>query len=99
VPIYGSVTTADIATSIRALLAHNDEAARITLSADNIKFVDLANSDDHTRVKHLGDFTIEISVKGTESPVRRKVHVVAEGSSKTDDRNELEHGVEKPVFS
>jgi ribosomal protein L9 len=79
VPIYGSVSTADIATSIKALLAHNDEAARITLSEENIKFVDIGDTDDPTKVKHLGDYNIAISLKGSTVSVSRKVHIVAQG--------------------
>lgn len=79
IPIFGSVSTADIVQEIRALLAHNDEAARITLDESDVKFVD-AGLEDPTRAKHLGIFPIEILVKGFDgSPVSRKVHVIAQG--------------------
>jgi hypothetical protein len=79
IPIFGSVSTADIVQEIRALLAHNDEAARITLDESDVKFVD-AGMEDPTRAKHLGTFLVEILVKGSDGwPVSRKVHVIAQG--------------------
>jgi hypothetical protein len=79
IPIYGSVSTTDIVQEIRTLLAHNDEAARITLDESDVKFVDV-ELEDPTRAKHLGTFPVEILVKGSDAwPVSRKVHVIAQG--------------------
>lgn len=81
IPIFGSVSTADIVQEIRSLLAHNDEAARITLDERDIEFVDV-KLEDPTRVKHLGMFAIKILVKGSDQwPVERKVQVIAQGES------------------
>lgn len=81
VPIFGSVSTVDIVQEIRALLSHNDEAARITLDESDIEFVDV-KMEDPTRAKHLGMFPIKILVKGSDAwPVERKVHVIAQGES------------------
>jgi hypothetical protein len=78
-PIYGSVSTTDIVQEIRTLMAHNDEAARITVDESDIKFVDV-ELEDPTRAKHLGTYHIEILVKGSDAgPVSRKVHVIAQG--------------------
>jgi hypothetical protein len=81
IPIYGSVSTTDIAQEIRKLLLHNDEAARITLNDDDVKFVDV-ELEDPTRVKFIGVYNVNISVKGSDAwPVTRKVHVIAQGAS------------------
>lgn len=81
IPIFGSVSTADIVQEIRSLLSHNDEAARITLDEGDIEFVDV-NLEDPKRVKHLGMFAIKILVKGSDQwPVERKIQVVAQGES------------------
>ncbi|QDS75276.1 hypothetical protein FKW77_000996 [Venturia effusa] len=80
-PIYGSVSKADIVQKIRSLLSHNDEAARIRLEESDIEFVDV-KLDDPTRVKHLGMFNVKILLKGSDQwPVERKVQVVAQGES------------------
>jgi len=76
VPIYGSVATPDIADSIKALLAENDEAARVVLTDEDIKFVG-PRGVDAIRVKHLGEYEVEIQVRGAPQPVRREVRVVA----------------------
>ncbi|TID24842.1 putative prephenate dehydrogenase [NADP(+)] [Venturia nashicola] len=81
VPIFGSVSTADIVQEIRSLLSHNDEAARITLDEDDIEFMDV-KLEDPSRIKHLGVFPIKILVKGSDQwPVERKIQVVAQGES------------------
>ena len=79
IPIYGSVSTTDIAQEIRTLLSHNDEAARITLDENDIKFVDV-ELEDPTRAKHIGVYSVSILVKGSDAwPVTRKVHINAQG--------------------
>ncbi|KAF2500144.1 hypothetical protein BU16DRAFT_534771 [Lophium mytilinum] len=76
VGIYGSVTTADVATSIRQSLANNDEAARVTLAENEIRFVEGLVDGETSRVKHLGKFKVEIQVKGAEQPLLRSVCVL-----------------------
>jgi ribosomal protein L9 len=78
VAIYGSVSTTDIANNIKDYVAYNDEASRVTLSDNDIRFVGLSELEETTRVKHLGEYEIEISIKGTEGRVKRKVLVIAQ---------------------
>lgn len=75
--IYGSVSTADIASTIKSALAHNDEAARVVLSENDIKFVTGHDEDDSSRVKRMGNFRVEIQVPGAEAPLTRQVRVRA----------------------
>jgi ribosomal protein L9 len=74
--IYGSVSTQDVAQYIRETIAYNDEAAQIQLNETNVKIVDPIEGDDATRIKHLGQYEVEITVKGADLVVRRKVAVL-----------------------
>jgi ribosomal protein L9 len=74
--IYGSVTTADVAASIRESLADNEEAARVILSENDIRFVEGLVDGETSRVKHLGKFKVEIHVKGAEKALPRSVRVL-----------------------
>ncbi|KAI9738910.1 MAG: hypothetical protein M1818_005223 [Claussenomyces sp. TS43310] len=76
VDIYGSVTTADIASQLKAILAENPEGARVVLSPEEISFVE--EGEEHDRVKHLGIFEIDIWVKGAPDAVRRTIKVNAQ---------------------
>jgi hypothetical protein len=73
--IYGSVTTADIAANLKAVLAEDDEGARVVLSSEDIAFVE--EQDERDRVKHLGIFEIVIRVKGATDDIRRTIKVNA----------------------
>ncbi|EME41888.1 hypothetical protein DOTSEDRAFT_177289 [Dothistroma septosporum NZE10] len=73
--IYGSVSTHDILVAARAAIAENDEAARVILAESDIRFMD-EEARTEGKVKHVGDFTIEIKVKGAERGVKRTVRVV-----------------------
>ena len=80
--IYGSVSTADIATSIKTILtarvADNPEIGRIVLNSEDIRLVQHeGENDDHERIKTLGEFNIEITIEGRQ-PVKRIVRVVAQ---------------------
>lgn len=75
--IYGSVSTHDVLVAMRAALAENDEAARVVLSEEDIKFMETAEGDTD-RVKHIGEYNIEMRAKGAETAVRRVVRVVAQ---------------------
>lgn len=83
--IYGSVSTQDIAQSIREQVAYNDEAAGIQLGESNVKIVDPIEGDDANRIKHLGQYEVEVSFKGADLIVRRRVAVIAprEGSAES----------------
>ncbi|KZF21143.1 hypothetical protein L228DRAFT_248915 [Xylona heveae TC161] len=78
VGIHGSVSTADIASSIKALLGGNQETARVVLSAEDIHFVGRRRQQgegETDRVKELGDFEVEIRLKGAPGVVRRTVSI------------------------
>jgi len=76
VSIYGSVSTADVVATVKAALARNDEAARVALSEEDIKFVGDTFGDDETRIKHLGDFEVEMRIRGAENVVKKVVRVL-----------------------
>lgn len=76
ISIYGSVSTADIANSIKEALAENEEAARVVISEGDVRFLNPKDDSDTTRVKHLGDYGIEITLKGAETSVTRTVKVL-----------------------
>ena len=69
--IYGSVNALDVLNLIRSLLANNEEASRIILYEDNIHFLNVRGDDDK-RLKHLGEFLINISVNGLPEAQRIK---------------------------
>ena len=75
IPIYGSVTTADIAEAVRACLPKTDEGAMVVLGADDVKIVRTDNETDAEidRFKTLGEFQVEIQVKGGEAVARTVV--------------------------
>ena len=75
--IYGSVSTADIAATLKAALAHNDEAARVILNEADVRFVAGAEEGDALRVKELGVFKVEIQLPGAAQPLVRNVRVKA----------------------
>ncbi|KAF1978609.1 hypothetical protein BU23DRAFT_550025 [Bimuria novae-zelandiae CBS 107.79] len=75
--IYGSVSIADVVTTIKSALAHNDEAARVILNEDDVSFVTGHEADDASRVKQLGTFKVEIKLPGAEEPLTRQVRVRA----------------------
>ena len=78
VTIFGAVSTADIAESIKAVLAATREGARVVIGAEDIAIAQ--NKDDEfghqdkgiegDRIKTLGDFQVEVRVKGGEAVVR-----------------------------
>ena len=85
VAIYGSVSAADVAIAVKAVLAANDEAARIVFADEDVKFVNvtvdgqaLAETD---KIKHIGEFEAEIRIKGAEAAVKKIVRVLPQESS------------------
>lgn len=76
--IYGSVSVQDVLVAMRAALGTNDEAARVALQDGDIAFVDLPKGDEAGKVKHVGEFGVEVRVKGAETLVRRTVRVIAQ---------------------
>lgn len=75
--IYGSVSSHDILVAVRAVMADNEEAARVVLQEGDIHIVDLLGGDgaETGKVKHVGDFVVEIKVRGSDKPLQRTVRV------------------------
>ncbi|KAI9661036.1 MAG: hypothetical protein M1821_009363 [Bathelium mastoideum] len=74
--IYGSVSIADVLSSVRAVLSNNDEASRIVLSEEDLTFQGGIAEDSRSAIKRLGEFTVSIQVKGAATPVRRTIRVL-----------------------
>lgn len=76
--IYGSVSPLDVVQALRAALAVDEDAKRVVLSEQDVQFVDLPETEGETAkvVKHTGDFEVEITVRGSDAPVRRIVRVL-----------------------
>ena len=81
--IFGSVSTGDIAESIKAVLAQTKEGARVVIGPEDISIL---KRDEETyeekgiegdRLKALGDFQVEVRVKGGD-PVVRTISVKAQ---------------------
>lgn len=77
--IYGSVSTHDILVAVRAAIATNDEAARVILTEQDIHLLDEAASKEG-KLKMVGDFTVELRLKGSDVPVKRTVRVIPQES-------------------
>lgn len=78
--IFGSVSTADMVDAIKAVLAEDEEAARVVLSPGDIvvdEEVDEERGVEADRLKALGEWKVEIRLKGVE-PIRRTVSVRAQ---------------------
>lgn len=78
--IYGSVSTTDVLNAVKAAMATNDEAARVLLHAEDVRFVTLTD-DIHSetdRVKFAGDYVVEITAKGSGDAIKRLVRVHAQ---------------------
>lgn len=82
--IYGSVSTADVATNLKALLASTVVAGKIVLAEDDITFTSIGDAQSD-RVKQLGTFNIEIKVKGYNEAIRRQVRVLPEDEAPADE--------------
>lgn len=76
--IYGSVSTHDILTAVRAAMENNDESARVLIAESDIKFVNAGSEMEEMRVKHVGSYPVEIMVKNAEAGLRRTVRVHAQ---------------------
>jgi hypothetical protein len=86
--IYGSVSVSDIITQIKATMTlkaaeeANEDAGRVVLNPEDIKIVrseiiEVDGEQDSDRIKVLGEFDVELNVKGEEEPVRRKIRINA----------------------
>jgi len=75
ISIIGSVSTADIAANLKAILWEDKEGARVVLSPEDISFV--KETEDQDRVKHLGTFGINITL-GPSETVRTTIEIKAQ---------------------
>ncbi|GAB7339386.1 hypothetical protein MBLNU457_6024t1 [Dothideomycetes sp. NU457] len=70
--LFGSVTVADVAAKIRQNLSENLEASMISIAEEDVKFLGVKESD---RVKHVGEYQVEVRVRGSDVVVKRAVRV------------------------
>jgi len=69
----------DVSIAIKGLLAESDLAGSVVIEAEQIRFVRKQTEDGEVdRVKMLGEYEVEIKVKGYGEAMRRKVRVLAE---------------------
>ena len=83
VPIYGSVSTADIADAVGAAISMDEEGRRVVIGDEDIRIVRERVTEDGMepgKIKALGKFTVAIRVKGG-TPVTRTVNVRAQSSN------------------
>lgn len=75
--IFGSVSTADMVDAIKAVLAEDQEGARVVLSPGDIvvdEEVDEERGVEADRLKAVGEWKVEIRLKGVV-PIRRTVSI------------------------
>jgi ribosomal protein L9 len=95
--IYGSVSIQDIAAHVRQSLAHNPEASRVLVTDFEARFVlpegkkspDARKTPDgeeleDDKVKHLGEYEVEIQVHGSGDIIKRKVRVLPNTPDKSE---------------
>ena len=86
--IFGSVSTADVAESIKAVLAETREGARVVIGPEDITIIQREDMEkerqergiEGDRLKALGEFQVEVKVKGGD-PVLKTVSVRAQEST------------------
>jgi len=79
--IYGSVSAQDILAAVRAVMGTNEESARVLVAEEDITFVEenrAASVEEGGRIKHVGDYVVEIKIKGAEEGIRRLIKVHAQ---------------------
>jgi len=73
------VSSTDVASAIRAVLQAKELAGRIVLEDSDIRFIRADTGEDAAdRVKQIGEYDVEVKVKGHEEAIRRKVRVIPE---------------------
>lgn len=83
VPIYGSVSTTDIAERVKAILRETKGGERVVVGADDITILNSNGEEveqEADRLKMMGDFLVDIRVKKGDT-VRRTVRILAQESS------------------
>lgn len=81
VPIHGSVSTTDIAAIIKEQLSVNEEGSRVVVSESDVRWLNGTSAEDPTRVRFLGEYEVEIKLKGADEGVTRKIRVLPLASS------------------
>ncbi|GAB7356437.1 hypothetical protein MBLNU459_g7208t1 [Dothideomycetes sp. NU459] len=80
--IYGSVSSGDVAVAMKAVLAENDEASKVVFGEDDVRFVNVVIDGQKVaetdRIKHLGEFEVEVRIRGGSAPVKRTVRIIAQ---------------------
>lgn len=67
-----------MADTVKALLAEDEDSRRVVIGPEDIKFVgEISNGVEGDRLKALGEFQLEIRVKGGEVALQRTVGVIA----------------------
>ena len=78
--IFGSVSSSDIAESVKALLSETEEGARVVLGPEDITIIREKGEESDVeadRLKVLGEFEVAIQVKGGDA-VRRRISIRAQ---------------------
>ncbi|KAL9596236.1 MAG: hypothetical protein Q9219_005947 [cf. Caloplaca sp. 3 TL-2023] len=94
--IFGSVTSADIVDSMRAILAENEQGARVVLSPEEIRIVEETNEEkgiEQDRLKALGAYAVEVRLKGMEA-IKRRVVIKAQEDEQRSDTDSVESTIE-----
>lgn len=67
---------------MKAVLAANDEAARVVFGEEDVRFINVRDEagrlGESDRVKQLGEYQVEVRIRGGEAPVKRAVRVLAQ---------------------
>lgn len=76
-PIYGSLTLHEILLAIRAAMGTNDEAKQVLLNQSDLAVVEwpVKEGGEPDRLKHIGDYKLEVRFKGVEQPATRTIRV------------------------
>ena len=65
---------------MRAILAENDEAARVIFGEEDVRFLNVKDGDsvvaETDKVKSLGEYQVEIRIRGAEETIKRTVRVL-----------------------
>ncbi|KAK7710431.1 hypothetical protein SLS57_008395 [Botryosphaeria dothidea] len=81
IPLYGSVSTSDIASLVKEQLGVNEEGARVVVSEGEVHWLNGTSAEDPTKVRYLGEYEVKIKLKGVEEGVRRKIRVLPSAPS------------------
>ena len=86
--IYGSVSTVDISDHVKSILTKHEEGVRIVLGPEDVLIAEEGEDDNGIepgRIKALGQFSVDIRVKGGEA-IKRTVIVKVQEDSETESQ-------------